>query len=27
VVEPTVDETIEILRGLRGKFEEHHGVK
>ena len=27
VVEPTVPETIEILRGLRGKFEDHHGVK
>jgi len=26
VVEPTVDETIEILRGLRTRFEEHHGV-
>ena len=26
VVEPTVAETIEILRGLRTKFEEHHGV-
>jgi len=27
VVEPTVPETIEILRGLRQRFEEHHGVK
>ena len=27
VVEPSVSETIEILRGLRSKFEEHHGVK
>jgi len=27
VVEPTVQETIEILRGLRGRFEDHHGVK
>jgi ATP-dependent Clp protease ATP-binding subunit ClpA len=26
VVEPTVAETIEILRGLRTRFEEHHGV-
>ena len=26
VVEPTVAETIDILRGLRSKFEEHHGV-
>jgi ATP-dependent Clp protease ATP-binding subunit ClpA len=27
VIEPTVPETIEILRGLRTRFEEHHGVK
>ena len=27
VVEPTVQETIEILRGLRARFEEHHGIK
>jgi ATP-dependent Clp protease ATP-binding subunit ClpA len=27
VVEPTVPETIEILFGLRARFEEHHGVK
>ncbi len=26
VVEPSVAETIDILRGLRSKFEEHHGV-
>jgi ATP-dependent Clp protease ATP-binding subunit ClpA len=26
VVEPTVRETIEILKGLRSRFEEHHGV-
>ena len=26
VVEPTVPETIEILKGLRSRFEEHHGV-
>jgi ATP-dependent Clp protease ATP-binding subunit ClpA len=26
-VEPTVQETIDILRGLRTKFEDHHGVK
>ncbi|MGQ0428891.1 MAG: ATP-dependent Clp protease ATP-binding subunit ClpA [Gammaproteobacteria bacterium] len=26
VVEPTIAETIEILRGLRSRFEEHHGV-
>ncbi len=27
VEEPTVEETIEILRGLRERYEEHHGVK
>ncbi len=27
VVEPTVPETIEILKGLKTRFEEHHGVK
>jgi ATP-dependent Clp protease ATP-binding subunit ClpA len=27
VVEPSVAETIEILKGLRSKFEEHHGIK
>jgi ATP-dependent Clp protease ATP-binding subunit ClpA len=27
VVEPSVPETIEILKGLRTKFEEHHGIK
>ncbi len=27
VVEPSVPETIEILMGLKPKFEEHHGVK
>ncbi len=26
VKEPSVEETIEILRGLRSRFEEHHGV-
>ena len=26
VPEPTVGETVEILRGLRGRYEEHHGV-
>ncbi len=26
IVEPSVAETIEILRGLRTRFEEHHGV-
>ncbi len=25
--EPTVDETIEILRGLRGRYEAHHKVR
>ncbi|MDO9052273.1 MAG: ATP-dependent Clp protease ATP-binding subunit ClpA [Methylotenera sp.] len=27
VVEPSVAETIEILKGLKSRFEEHHGVK
>jgi ATP-dependent Clp protease ATP-binding subunit ClpA len=27
IVEPSVPETIEILRGLRSRFEEHHGVR
>jgi len=27
VVEPTVEETVKILRGLKSRFEEHHGVK
>jgi ATP-dependent Clp protease ATP-binding subunit ClpC len=27
VEEPSVAETIEILTGLRGQYEEHHGVK
>ncbi len=27
VIEPSVQETIEILEGLRPKFEEHHGVR
>jgi ATP-dependent Clp protease ATP-binding subunit ClpA len=26
VTEPSVDETVEILIGLKSKFEEHHGV-
>jgi len=26
VVEPTTEETVEILRGLKTRFEEHHGV-
>jgi ATP-dependent Clp protease ATP-binding subunit ClpA len=27
VVEPTVPETIEILKGLKSRFEEHHNVR
>ena len=27
VMEPSVDETVEILEGLKGYYEEHHGVK
>ncbi len=27
VTEPSVDETIAILRGLKGRFEAHHGIK
>lgn len=27
VVEPTVEETVQILEGLRPRFEEHHDVK
>ncbi len=27
IVEPTVQETIEILRGLKSRFEEHHHVE
>ena len=27
VVEPTIQETIDILKGLKSRFEEHHGVK
>ncbi len=27
VPEPTVAETIEILKGLKSRFEQHHGVK
>jgi ATP-dependent Clp protease ATP-binding subunit ClpA len=26
IIEPSVAETIDILRGLRSRFEEHHGV-
>ncbi len=27
VVEPTVDETVEILKGLKTRFEDHHHIK
>ncbi|WP_410499030.1 ATP-dependent Clp protease ATP-binding subunit ClpA [Chitinibacter sp. S2-10] len=27
IVEPTIEQTIEILKGLKDKFEAHHGVK
>ena len=27
VVEPSVEETVSILRGLKSRFEQHHGVK
>jgi ATP-dependent Clp protease ATP-binding subunit ClpA len=27
VVEPTVQETVDILKGLKSRFEEHHGVR
>lgn len=27
ISEPTIDETFEILKGLKGRLEEHHGVK
>ena len=27
VLEPTIDQTVQILRGLKSRFEEHHGVK
>ncbi|MGI4900855.1 MAG: ATP-dependent Clp protease ATP-binding subunit ClpA [Janthinobacterium lividum] len=27
VVEPTIEQTVAILRGLKSRFEEHHGVK
>ena len=27
VVEPSVDETVEILKGLKSRFEAHHSVK
>ena len=27
VVEPTIDQTVDILKGLKSRFEEHHNVK
>jgi ATP-dependent Clp protease ATP-binding subunit ClpA len=27
VIEPTIDETYLILKGLKGRFEEHHELK
>ena len=27
VVEPSLDDAVQILRGLKGRFEKHHGVK
>jgi len=27
VVEPSIEETVEILKGLKSRFEEHHNVK
>ncbi|HEY5622168.1 MAG TPA: ATP-dependent Clp protease ATP-binding subunit ClpA [Gammaproteobacteria bacterium] len=27
IVEPTIEETVEILRGIKSRFEEHHDVK
>ena len=27
VAEPSVEQTVQILRGLKGRFEEHHGVR
>ena len=27
IVEPSVEEVVEILKGLRDRFEEHHGVR
>ena len=27
VIEPSIDETVQILRGLKTRFESHHGVK
>ncbi|MCD6055519.1 MAG: ATP-dependent Clp protease ATP-binding protein [Gammaproteobacteria bacterium] len=27
IVEPTIEDTVEILKGLKDRFESHHGVK
>ena len=27
VLEPSVEETVKILKGLKSRFEDHHGVK
>jgi len=27
VVEPSISDTVEILRGLKSRFEEHHGIR
>ncbi|HEY5789940.1 MAG TPA: ATP-dependent Clp protease ATP-binding subunit ClpA [Gammaproteobacteria bacterium] len=27
VVEPTVEDTVKILRGLKSRFEDHHGIR
>ena len=27
VVEPSVEQTVEILKGLKSRFEDHHGIK
>ena len=27
VVEPTVEDTVKILKGLKSRFEEHHGIR
>src|SRR5678810_755910 len=27
VVEPSIEQTVEILKGLKSRFEEHHSVK
>ena len=27
VIEPSVQDTVDILRGLKSRYEEHHGIK